>query len=103
VRIKQVLKVGRQWVAAEVKADTATLRRILHDRFVASFGADKPYDKESFIKAIVAGGVDATASQTLIDETVIVDRDTAVVVGTDTAHGTDEGKAYTRVLRYTVT
>ena len=32
-----------------------------------------------------------------------MDRDTAVVVGTDTARGTDKGEAYRIVYRYTVT
>ena len=100
---QQVLDLGKEWVAAEVKHDATTLRRILDDKFVASFDARKPYDKEAFIKEILAGDVDATASQTLTDETVIIDHDTAVVVGTDTARGTDKGAAYALVFRYTVT
>jgi hypothetical protein len=63
----------------------------------------KPYDKEGFIKAIVSDDVDPTESQTLTDETVVIDDDTAVVVGTDTVRGTDKGAAYTVVYRYTVT
>jgi len=100
---QQVLNLEREWVDAEIKHDAATLRRILDDKFVASFGAEKPYDKEAFIKAIVSGDVDATESQTLTDRTVIIDRDTAVVVGTGTARGTKSGAAYTVVYRYTVT
>ena len=98
-----MLDLGKEWVAAEVKHDAATLRRILDDKFVASFGVEKPYDKGAFIKLICSGDVDPTASQTLTDETVIIDQDTAVVVGTDTARGTDSGKTYTVVYRYTVT
>jgi hypothetical protein len=100
---QQVLDLEKEWVAAEVKHDAATLRRILDDKFVASFGVKKPYDKEGFIKAIVSDDVDPTESQTLTDETVVIDDDTAVVVGTDTVHGTDKGAAYTVVYRYTVT
>jgi hypothetical protein len=100
---QQVLDIGKEWVAAEVKHDTTTLRRILDDKFVASFGAEKPYDKEAFIKLIVKGDADPTAAQTLTDETVIIDDDTAIVVGTDTVRGTDNGTAYTVVYRYTVT
>jgi len=100
---QQVLDLGKEWVAAEVKHDASTLRRILDDKFVASFGAQKPYDKEAFIKQIVTGDVDPTESQTLSDETVIIDQDTAVVVGTDTVRGTESGAAYTVVYRYTVT
>jgi len=100
---QQVLDLGEEWVAAEVKHDAATLRRILNDKFVASFGTEKPYDKEAFIKLIVKGDVDPTESQTLTDETVVIDHNTAVVVGTDTVRGTDKGAAYTVVYRYMVT
>jgi steroid delta-isomerase-like uncharacterized protein len=100
---QQVLNLEREWVDAEIKHDAATLRRILDDKFVASFGAEKPYDKEAFIKGIVRGDVDPTESQTLTDRTVIVDGDTAVVVGTDTLRGTRNGAPYTEVGRYTVT
>ena len=101
---KQVLRLGRQWAAAEDKADPATLRSILDDRFNATFGSGKTYNKEAYIKAMIGDGVvDATGSQTLTDETVLVDRDTAVVIGTDTARGTDKGEAYAIVYRYTIT
>jgi ketosteroid isomerase-like protein len=100
---QQVLDLGKEWVAAEVNHDAATLRLILDDKFVASFGVKKPYDKEGFIKGIVSDDVDPTESQTLTDETVVIDDDTAVVVGTDTVRGTDKGAAYTVVYRYTVT
>ena len=100
---QQVLNLGKEWVSAEVKHDAVTLDRILDDKFLASFGSKKPYDKATFIKVITEGEVDPTASQTLTDESVIVDRDTAVVVGTDTARGTEKGAPYTVVYRYTVT
>lgn len=96
------MDLEKQWAAAEDKHDAATIRRILDDKFVATFGAQKPYDKEAFIKEEVAGDVDPTASQTL-DETVILDGDTAVVIGTDTERGTKNGVAYKAVDRYTVT
>jgi hypothetical protein len=77
---KQVLSLSRQWVAAEDKVNIVTLRSILDARFIATFGSGKTYTKEAYIKAMVGNGtVDATASQTLTDETVVVDRDTAVV------------------------
>ena len=100
---QQVLDLSKEWVAAEIKHDATTLRRILDDKFVASFGVKEPYDKETFIKHIVTGDVDPTESQTLTDETVVIDQDTAVEVGTDTARGTYNGSAYTVVYRYTVT
>lgn len=100
---QQILDLEQIWVTAEHNHDAATLRRILDDKFVASFDADKPLDKESFIKLIVTEDADPTESQTLTDRNVIVDQDTAVVVGVDTERGTKKGKAYTAVYRYTVT
>jgi steroid delta-isomerase-like uncharacterized protein len=100
---QQVLDLEKEWVAAEHSHDVAALRRILDDKFVASFGAGKPSDKEAFIKGIVSSDVDPTESQTLTDRTLIIDQDTAIVVGTDTERGTRNGAAYTEVARYTVT
>ncbi len=100
---RQILDLEQIWVVAEHNHDAATLRRILDDKFVASFGADKPLDKEGFIKLVVSEDADPTESQTLTDRDVILDQDTAVVVGTDTERGTKQGKAYTAVYRYTVT
>jgi hypothetical protein len=100
---QQLLELEQEWVTAENKHDAATLRRILDDKFVSSFGVKKPIDKEAFIREIVSGDVDPAASQALTDRTVIIDNDTAVVVGTDTAHGIDHGTAYSVVFRYTVT
>jgi ketosteroid isomerase-like protein len=99
---QQLLDLEKEWAAAEDKNDATVLRRILDERFVASFGAAKTYDKEAFIR-LFAGDVDPTASQTLTYEAVIIDGDTAVLVGTDTARGTRDGAAYTTVYRYTVT
>src|SRR5215469_7426130 len=100
---QQVIDLSKEWVAAEIRHDANALRRILDDKFIASFGAEKPQDKETFIKQIVAGDVDPTESQTLSDDRVIIDQDTAVEVGTDTARGTEKGAAYTVFYRYTVT
>lgn len=100
---QQVLKLESEWVTAEVKHDAAALRRILEDKFLASFGSSKPYDKEAFLKLILKGDVDPTESQTLSDQNVIVDHDTAVVVGTDTVRGTENGTSHEAIYRYTVT
>jgi ketosteroid isomerase-like protein len=100
---QQVLELGKQWAAAENKHDSTTLNRILDDKFVAFFGTGKRMDKAAYIKEMVGGDVDPTASQVLADETVVIDGDTAVVFGTDTVHGTENGAVYTQILRYTVT
>lgn len=99
---QQVLDIEKKWAAAEDKHDEATIRSILDDKFVATFGARPPYNKERFIKGEVAGDVDPTQTQTLTEE-AIVDGDTAVVIGTDTVHGTRKGKPYSENARYTVT
>lgn len=100
---QQILDIEQVWVMAEHNHDAATLRRILDDKFVASFGGEEPLDKEAFINLIVSGDIDPTESQALTDRKVILDHETAVVVGADTERGTKKGKAYTAVYRYTVT
>jgi ketosteroid isomerase-like protein len=101
---EELLKLESEWATAEDKHDEATLRRILDEKFVVTFGTKTPpYDKEAFIKGILAGDVDPTKSQTLSDQTVIVDGDTGVVVATDTERGTKKGEAFTAVARYTAT
>lgn len=98
---QQILDLEQVWVMAEHKRDAATLHRILDGKFVVSFGGEKPLEKEAFIKLIVSGDTDPTESQTLTDRKVILDHDTAVVVGVDTERGTKKGKTYTAVYRYT--
>jgi ketosteroid isomerase-like protein len=100
---RQVLDLEQRWVAAEHRHDAAALGHVLDDKFLATFGTEKPVDKAAFIKSIVSAPVDPTESQTLTDRTVIVDGDTAVVVGTDTETGTKKGATYTVVARYTAT
>ena len=99
---EQLLNLEKEWEDAEKNHDVTMLRRILDDRFIVTLG-DKTADKEAFIKLFSAGAVDPTESATLTYEAVIIDGDTAVLVGTETAHGTREGAAYTRVYRYTTT
>lgn len=100
---RELLKLEGEWTAAEIKRDAATLRRILDDKFVVTFGTGKAIDKEGFIKNVVGDETDVILSQDITDRTVRVDRDTAVVVETDTVHGTDKGEPYTQVLRMTTT
>jgi hypothetical protein len=38
---QRVIDLSRGWVAAEIKHDANTLRRILDDKFIASFGWQK--------------------------------------------------------------
>jgi ketosteroid isomerase-like protein len=98
---RQLLDLEKDWANAEERRDVAALGRILDDRFVVTMGA-KTYDKKAFI-ALFSGDADPTASQSLSYVAVIVDGDTAVVVGTDTARRTKEGAIHTTVYRYTAT
>ena len=100
---QQVLQLEDDWVVAESKHDATTLKRILDDKFVARFGAGKLIDKETFIREIVRSDIDPSITQTLTDRTVIIDNDTAVVIGTDTERGMKNDAAYTIVARYTAT
>ena len=100
---QQVLDLEQTWVNAEMHHDAATLGRILDDKFIATFGAEKPFDKQAFLKANVSGDPDPTETQTLTERNVILDDDTAIVVGIDTLRGTKKGKAYTLTARYTAT
>lgn len=100
---QQVLELENQWVAAEAKHDAATLRRILDDKFIACFGIKPPYSKDAFIRHETSGEVDPTASQSITDESVVVDQDTAIVVATDTMQWTRDNVKHTVVARYTTT
>jgi hypothetical protein len=100
---QEVLDLDKAWAVAEDKHDEATLRRILDERFLGTFSSGKTYNKEAFLKAILSGDVDPTASQTLSYEAVLIDGDTAVVIGIDTRHARRDGAPYTKVAKYTVT
>lgn len=100
---RELLKLEGEWTAAEINRDAAKLRQILDDKFVVTFGTGEAIDKEGFIKNVVGDETDVILSQDISDKTVRVDRDTAVVVETDTVHGTDKGEPYTQVLRITTT
>jgi hypothetical protein len=65
--VRALLKLESDWVAAEGRHDAATLRAILDDRFIATFGGGKPLDKEAFIKEETDGSPDPTVSQDLSD------------------------------------
>ncbi len=98
---RQLRMLEQEWVTAEIKGDAGALRRILDDRFVATFDAGKPLNKEAFIKEITGDPTNVIQSQDVTDETHLVDRDTAVILGTDTVRGTADGKAYTAVFKFT--
>lgn len=100
---QQLIDLEEVWVTAENTHDTATLHRILDDRFVATWASGKTVDKEAFIKGVTSGDINPTMTQTLTDRTFLIDGDTAVVVETDTVRSTKDGKETIKVYRITVT
>lgn len=98
---RELLALEQRWVRAENQHDVVTLREILADDFVNTFGSGKPVDKDAFIAAVTAGDVDPAQTQTLSDHTIRVDGDTALVVATDTVRHTKQGKLITSAFRYT--
>lgn len=97
---KAVLKVEREWSDAEIHHDVAALRRILDDKFIATFGTEVSLNKEQFIQAIDA---ETMTSQQPSEATVIVDGDVAVIVDTFTTRGTENAQPYSRIYRITST
>jgi len=100
---QQASNLLRDWVTAENEHDAAALGRILDDQFISTYGAGKPVRKDAFIKSLTSGKADPRQSQSLSDETVIVDGDTAILVGTNIFHRTDGAAPDGLALRYTIT
>jgi ketosteroid isomerase-like protein len=100
---QQASQLLKDWVTAENKHDAAALGRILDDQFISTYAAGKPTRKDAFIKSLTKGKPDPRQSQSLTDETVVVEGDTAILVGTDTFHRTDHAEPDGLALRYTIT
>ena len=98
---KEIAALERAWVDAEMNRDAGALERILDDQFICTFQTSKPLRKSDFIKAETRPGPKGT--QDLSDETVVIDRDTAIAVETDTLHGVRDGSPFTATGRFTVT
>ena len=100
---QQAAQMLRDWVTAENEHDAAALERILDDQFISTFAAGKPTRKKAFIASLTKGKADPRQTQSLTDETIVVDGDTAILVGTDTFHRTDHAEPDGLALRYTIT
>lgn len=100
---QQASQLLRDWVTAENEHDAAALDRILDDQFISTYGGGKPARKKAFIASLTKGKADPKQSQSLTDETVVVDGDTAILVGTNIFHRTDGAKPDGLALRYTIT
>lgn len=97
----QVLDVTQQWIAAENSHDAAALDRVLDDQFISTFAANPPRDKAAFIEGITKGEVDPTQSQTITDEKLVVDGDTAILTGVNAFHST--ARTPIPPMRFTIT
>jgi len=86
---QKVLLVEQDWINAEVRHDEAELNRVIDDQFIVNSGSSKPATKADVIASVLQWNMIA---QTLTNQTVLVDGDTAIVMGT--AHFTTavEGK-----------
>jgi len=100
---QQAAQLLRDWVTAENAHDADALDRILDEQFISTYGAGKPTRKKAFIASLTKGKADPRQTQSLTDETVVVDGDTAILVGTDTFHRTDHAEPDGLALRYTIT
>jgi ketosteroid isomerase-like protein len=98
---QEVLDVTQQWIAAENSHDAAALDRILDDQFISTFAANPPREKAAFIKGITKGEIDPTQSQTITDEKLVVEGDTAVLTGVNAFHSTR--KTPIPPMRFTIT
>ena len=98
----QVRSAEQAWVHAEDQRDAKSLRQILDEKFIVTFGTDAPLNRDAFIKAVTSG-TDTDISQTLSDQIVRVYRDTAVSTGIDTVRAVTNGKPHIRRYRYTAT
>ena len=100
---QEAVQLLRDWATAENEHDATALDRILDDQFISTYGASKPTRKKAFIASLTKGKADPRQTQSLTDETVVVDGDTAILVGTDTFHRTDHAEPDGLALRYTIT
>ena len=98
-----LLDLERAWVRAEIEKDAGTLRRILDDRFLATFGSGRTLDKAGFIALITGDDLHVMLSCDFTDRRLILDADTAVIVDTATMRGTRGGAPYATPARVTAT
>ena len=86
---QKVLLVEQDWINAEVRHDEAELNRVIDEQFIVNSGNSKPATKADVIASVLNWNM---VAQTLTNQTVLVDGDTAIVMGT--AHFTTavEGK-----------
>ena len=100
---RQILALTREWVEAETNRDEAALRRILDDRIVATVGTGQPFGKEDYIKGVMEVAARKMVGHDLREQTVVVEGDTGVEVGTDAIRFVTKGAETISTYRYTAT
>jgi len=76
---QRVLAAEDEYVAAEVKRDEATLRRLVDDRFVLNSNNGSTSGKEELIRSILRMTL---VGQTIRERTVLIEGDVAIICGT---------------------
>jgi hypothetical protein len=98
-----LVKLEHEWMDAENRHDAKTLNAILDDKFIATFGSNKSVVKQVYLKNLTDGDIDPTARQDILNENIVIDTNTAVIVLVNTIQGTHNGKAFDAAYRITVT
>lgn len=75
---QQVIAVQQDWIDAEVNHDKAVLERVLDERFVIHTSSGTSGSKAEIIESVLNWNLIA---QTLSDQFVLVDGDTAIIMG----------------------
>ena len=95
---QRVLAAEDEYVAAEVKRDEATLRRLVDDRFVLNSNNGSTSGKEELIRSILGMTM---IGQTIRERTVLMEGDVAIIFGTADLHFLSAGGSETVTsLRY---
>jgi len=75
---QQVIAVQQDWIDAEVNHDKAVLERVLDERFVIHTSSGTSDSKAEIIESVLQWNL---VAQTLSDQFVLVDGDTAIIMG----------------------
>jgi len=96
---QQVIAVQQDWIDAEVNHDKAVLERVLDERFVIHTSSGTPASKAEIIESVLQWNL---LAQTLSHQTVLVDGDTAIIMGvahfTVAVEGKDNAQSAARYI-----
>jgi len=96
---QQVIAVQQNWIDAEVNHDKAVLERVLDERFVIHTSSDASGSKAEIIESVLQWNL---VAQTLSHQTILVDGDTAIIMGvahfTVAVEGKDNAQSAARYI-----